>query len=95
MNVKEYSDMQLTSTHQEGDGGGTNVLYPAIASNYNAATKGQVYVEFDLPGDSITSGKLHSTNPEKGWYKWRGPNFIKPGYPFPQVKNISGILEVK
>jgi hypothetical protein len=96
MDRSEYNRMVATGRLQEGTNGMTNVSYPASSTSYLGAKKGQVYAEFDIPGDSIKSGKLQLKDSKRGWYTWYGPNFkYKKGHPFPPVDNISDILEVK
>jgi RHS repeat-associated protein len=97
MSKAEYDIMLKTSQMVEGAGGQTFVTTGG-ASSFNAASKGSVYVEFDVATNSLIQGGKES------WFKVLGPNSSKAmqyilkkqgGELLPNIKNLSEILKVK
>ena len=56
MSVDEYEAMNNTNRVQMSANNVTSVSNPADPNSYNAAPKGSVYVEFDVPTSSIRQG---------------------------------------
>ena len=97
MSQAEYAIMKKTGQLVEGAGGQTFVTTGG-ASSYKAATKGSVYVEFDVGVNSLLQGG------KQGWFKVIGPSAGKAmqsqltkqgGQVLPSVQNISNVLKIK
>ena len=67
MSPEEYNKMIETGNVQESFSGTTHVANPANSNAFNGAVSGSLYVEFDVPTDS-----LKPTG--SGWSKIVGPN---------------------
>jgi hypothetical protein len=84
--------MESTGMVQEGAGGTTYVAHPADPAAYGMqAAKGNRYVEFDVPADSLRSAG------KEGWAQIPGPNSLygrlavargEPVPQFPPARNI-------
>lgn len=81
----------------EGAGGQTFVATEGPGA-FNAAAKGSVYAEFQVPTNSLLQGG------QANWFKVLGPNSGKAmqgalqkqgGQLLPQIQNLSPILQVK
>lgn len=91
MCMAEYLAMLATATVQESFSGTTHVLLPPEKMAFQRQAKvGDVYVEFDVPSDSlVTSGN--------GWAKILGPkslqgrNAVRNGLSIPQMPPASTI----
>ena len=81
----------------EGSGGQTFVTIGGPGS-FNAAAKGSIYAEFQVPTSSLLKGG------QANWFKVLGPNSGKAmqaalqnqgGQLLPQIRNLSPVLKVK
>ncbi|GAA5107834.1 hypothetical protein GCM10023211_09370 [Orbus sasakiae] len=97
MSPEELAQMQSTGKVVQGGGGQTFISVNGVNDFKGAAPKGSVYVEFDVPSNSLIQGG------NEGWYKMIGPNAQpsqkyqvekKGGSLTPDVSNIK-ILEHK
>ncbi|SEA67525.1 hypothetical protein SAMN05192529_14413 [Arachidicoccus rhizosphaerae] len=97
MSKAEYEMMAKTGRMVEGAGGQTFVATGGPGA-FNAAAKGSVYVEFQVPTNSLLQGG------QANWFKVLGPNSGKAmqgalqkqgGELVPQIQNLSPILKVK
>ncbi|UZD35982.1 TreTu family toxin [Capnocytophaga ochracea] len=97
MSRAEYDIMLKTGRVVEGAGGQTFVATGGSGA-FNAAPKGSVYVEFQVPTNSLLQGG------KSNWFKLIGPNASKSqrfllekqgGQILPEAKNISPVLKVK
>src|SRR5690554_968902 len=97
MSRTEYDIMAKTGRMVEGAGGQTFVSKGGSEA-FNAAVKGSVYVEFQVPANSLLQGG------KANWFKVIGPNASKAmqgklqsqgGELLPQIQNLSPILRVK
>jgi RHS repeat-associated protein len=98
MSKKEFEVMKSTNQVQEGAGGQTFVSVLGYQDYMPQAKPGTVYVEFDVPTNSLVPGG------EDGWYKLLAPS-AKPsqqymlkkqgGEHLPKVKNLTDILHNK
>jgi hypothetical protein len=87
---------------QEGAGGKTSVSTGGAQSFEKEAGKRTVYVEFDVPANSLVQGGrnlpgdvwLTAVGPSAQKY-WQDAIFKQGGQLLPEVKNISEILAVK
>ncbi|AZF03127.1 hypothetical protein C4J94_0327 [Pseudomonas sp. R5-89-07] len=68
MSPDELAQMQNTNKLVQGGGGKTFISTNGIADFKGAAPKGSVYVEFDVPANSLLQGG------KDGWFKMIGPN---------------------
>ena len=94
MSRQEYDQMTATGHVEESSSGTTHVPLPADQNAYQAqATSGSLYVEFDVPRDSVKPT-------QSGWAKVLGPSTLEArlaaakGQPIPQMppaKNIQHI----
>jgi len=94
MSPQEYDLMTATGFVQESRSGTTHVASPADQAAFQAqAAVGSVYVEFDVPRDSVKA-----TQP--GWAKILGPNTLEArlasakGQPIPQMPRATNIQHV-
>jgi hypothetical protein len=97
MSKSEYELMAKTGKIIEGAGGQTYVATGG-PSAFNAAAKGSVYAEFQVPSSSLLQGG------QSNWFKLIGPNAGKAmqgalqkqgGKILPNIQNLSPILKVK
>jgi RHS repeat-associated protein len=97
MSQAEYEIMSKTGQMVEGAGGQTFVATGG-ADAFSAAAKGSVYVEFQVPTNSLLQGG------QANWFKVLGPNAGKAmqaalqkqgGQLLPEIQNLSPILQVK
>ncbi|MCX6180978.1 MAG: hypothetical protein NT150_03495, partial [Bacteroidetes bacterium] len=97
MSQAEYDVMASSGRMVEGAGGQTFVAKGGPTA-FNAAAKGSVYAEFQVPMNSLLQGG------QANWYKVIGPNAGKAmqgllgkqgGQLLPQIKNLSKVLQVK
>ncbi|MCQ9424353.1 DUF637 domain-containing protein [Pseudomonas sp. LJDD11] len=97
MSPDELAQMQSTNKVVQGGGGQTFISTNGIADFKGAASKGSVYVEFDVPANSLLQGG------KDGWFKMIGPDASKSqqfllnkqgGEHLPAIKNIE-ILDKK
>jgi len=97
MSPDELAKMQSTNKIVQGGGGKTFISTNGAADFKGATSKDSVYVEFDVPGNSLLQGG------KDGWYKMIGPDASKSqqfllnkqgGEHLPEVKNIT-ILDSK
>ncbi len=97
MSKAEYEMMANTGRMVEGAGGQTFVATGGSGA-FNAATKGSVYVEFQVATNSLLQGG------QANWFKVLGPNAGKAmqgalqkqgGELLPQIQNLSPILKIK
>ncbi|WP_422662695.1 hypothetical protein [Pseudomonas viridiflava] len=97
MSPDELAQMQNTNRVVQGGGGQTFISTNGIADFKGAAPKGSVYVEFDVPANSLLQGG------KDGWFKMIGPDAGKSqqfllnkqgGEYLPAIKNIE-ILDRK
>jgi RHS repeat-associated protein len=97
MTKAEYEIMKKSGQMIEGAGGQTFVSTGG-SSSFKAASKGSVYVEFEVAANSLLQGG------KQGWYKALGPTAGKAmqsklakqgGQILPSVQNISNILKIK
>ena len=97
MSKAEYEMMAKTGRMVEGAGGQTFVATGGPGA-FNAAAKGSVYVEFQVPTSSLLQGG------QANWFKVIGPNAGKAmqgalqkqgGQLLPQIQNLSPILQIK
>ena len=97
MSKTEYEMMSKTGQMVEGAGGQTFVATGG-ASAFNAAAKGSVYAEFQVPTNSLLQGG------QMNWFKILGPSAKESqryilqkqgGELLPQVQNLTKILETK
>lgn len=97
MSKAEYEMMAKTGQMVEGAGGQTFVATGGLGA-FNAAAKGSVYAEFQVPTNSLLQGG------QANWFKVLGPNSGKAmqgalqkqgGQLLPQIQNLSPILQVK
>jgi hypothetical protein len=79
-------------------GGGQTMVSKGGPEMWKSATKGSIYVEFDVPTNSLLQGG------KAGWFKLIGPNAPKSqlymlekqgGQLLPKIKNLSPILKIK
>ena len=72
MSQEELTNMQTTGMVQEstGGGGGSWVASPASPTAYNAAKPGSLYVEYDVPANSVKPAG-------SGWGRIPGPNSVE------------------
>ncbi len=91
MSPDELAQMQNTNKVVQGGGGQTFISTNGIADFKGAAPKGSVYVEFDVPANSLLQGG------KDGWFKMIGPDAGKSqqfllnkqgGEHLPAIKNI-------
>ncbi len=69
MSKSEYEDLLATSRVQPGAGNVTSVSYPASPASYGSqANPGSVYVEFDVPVNSLIQGG------RADWFTILGPD---------------------
>ena len=96
MSKAEYQNMLATKRVQEGGGGLTFSSTDGPGSFMKQAPKGSVYVEYDVPADSLLPGG------KAGWVKNIGPNAPKSqilmlnkkgGEMLPKVSNIELVME--
>lgn len=94
MSPQEYDMMRATGSVQESHSGTTHVASPADQAAFEAqAAVGSVYVEFDVPRDSVKP-----TQP--GWAKILGPNTLEArlaaakGQIIPQMPPATNIRHV-
>ena len=85
MSQQEYDQMTATGYVQESTSGTTHVASPADPAVFQAqAAAGSLYVEFDVPQDSVKPT-------QQGWAKILGPNTLEArlagakGRPIPQM----------
>jgi RHS repeat-associated protein len=97
MSKAEYEIMANSSKMVEGAGGQTFVATGGSEA-FNAAAKGSVYAEFQVPTNSLLQGG------QANWFKVLGPNAGKAmqgalqkqgGQLLPQIQNLTPILKVK
>ncbi|WP_332770756.1 two-partner secretion domain-containing protein [Pseudomonas sp. ESBL1] len=97
MSPDELAQMQSTSKVVQGGGGQTFISTNGVSDFKGPAPKGSVYVEFDVPANSLLQGG------KEGWFKMIGPDASKSqqfllnkqgGEHLPVVKNIE-ILDRK
>ncbi len=97
MSKGEYIAMKSSTTVLEGAGGQTFVTQGG-SHLFSGAAKGSVYVEFQVPANSLLQGG------KQGWFKMLGPNASKSqqyllqkqgGSLLPQYQNLSPILKIK
>lgn len=97
MSRKEYNIMKNTGQMVEGAGGGTSVGIGG-PNAFTPATKGSVYVEFDVPTSSLIQGG------RENWLKVVGPNagramqtrvLKQGGTLLPKIANLSEVLLTK
>jgi len=98
MNDDEYTKMKDTGLVQEGGGGLTFSATTGPNAYRKQTYKGNVYVEYDVPTNSLLPGG------EPGWVKNIGPSAPKSqqyllkkqgGKMLPKWRNLSEVLEVK
>ncbi|MFN3301340.1 MAG: hypothetical protein ACK41Z_14230, partial [Sediminibacterium sp.] len=98
MSKTEYSAMLKTGRIQEGGGGMTFFSVNGANDFKGAAKAGSIYVEFELPTNSLLQGG------KDGWLKAIGPNSPKSqqfmlqkqgGEMLPMIKNLSKPLDIK
>jgi filamentous hemagglutinin len=91
MSPDELAQMQSTNKVVQGGGGQKFISTNGIADFKGAAPKGSVYVEFDVPANSLLQGG------KDGWFKMIGPDAGKSqqfllnkqgGEHLPAIKNI-------
>ena len=68
MSPEELRQMQSTGKIVQGGGGQTFISINGVNDFKGAAPKGSVYVEFDVPTNSLIQGG------KNGWYKMLGPD---------------------
>jgi hypothetical protein len=68
MNTAELEKMQKAGRVQEGTNGVTSITVPPNPAAYKNAPPGDVFVEFNVPSDSVRALT------ENGWAKIYGPN---------------------
>lgn len=92
MSPDELAQMQSSNKIVQGGGGQTFISTNGAADFKGAASKGSVYVEFDVPSGGLLQGG------KEGWYKMIGPDASKSqqyllskqgGEHLPEVKNIT------
>ncbi|CAM3036459.1 filamentous hemagglutinin [Pseudomonas gessardii] len=97
MSPDELAQMQSSNKIVQGGGGQTFISTNGAADFKGAASKGSVYVEFDVPSSGLLQGG------KEGWYKMIGPDASKSqqyllnkqgGEHLPEVKNIN-VLDSK
>ncbi|OCT39562.1 two-partner secretion domain-containing protein [Pseudomonas putida] len=97
MSPDELAQMQSSNKIVQGGGGQTFISTNGAADFKGAASKGSVYVEFDVPSSGLLQGG------KEGWYKMIGPDASKSqqyllnkqgGEHLPEVKNIT-VLDSK
>lgn len=97
MSPDELAQMQSSGRVVQGGGGQTFISTNGTLDFKGAAPKGSVYVEFDVPANSLLQGG------KEGWFKLIGPDASKSqqfmlnkqgGERLPVVKNIE-ILDKK
>jgi hypothetical protein len=98
MSETEYKAMKATNKMQEGAGGQTFTATSGPDSYRRQTKKGNVYVEFDVPTNSLLEGG------QADWFKTIGQGANKSmkdklqkqgGVMNPEVKNISEVIEKK
>ena len=91
MSPAEFNKMQLTGKVVQGGGGQTFVSTNGVLDYKGAASPGSIYVEFDVPTNSLLKGG------KDGWFKLIGPDANasqqlllnkQGGTQSPDVKNI-------
>jgi filamentous hemagglutinin len=97
MSPSELSQMQNSGSVVQGSGGQTFISINGALDFKGASPKGSVYVEFDVPANSLLQGG------KDGWFKMIGPDAMNSqkfllnkqgGVQLPSVKNIR-ILDSK
>lgn len=68
MSPEELTQIQKTGKTVQGGGGQTFISINGINDFKGTAPKGSVYVEFDVPTNSLIQGG------KDGWYKMLGPD---------------------
>lgn len=68
MSQTEYNGMKMSGRVLEGSGGKTSVSVNGVTDHANEAKNGSVYVQFEVPADSLVQGG------NVGWYSLIGPN---------------------
>jgi len=95
MSESEYQQMLTTGKIQEGSGGVTFGSTNGSSSFFKQAQTNTVYVEFDVPANSLLKGGV------EGWVKIIGPNAPKSqifmvnkqgGELLPIIENLSEII---
>ena len=71
MSAQELDKMQKTGKVQDGAGSQTFISLNGSNDFKGAAQKGSVYIEFDVPKNSLIKGG------KDGWFKMIGPNASK------------------
>ncbi len=71
MSPDELAQMQSSNKIVQGGGGQTFISTNGAADSKGAASKGSVYVEFDVPSSGLLQGG------KEGWYKMIGPDASK------------------
>jgi hypothetical protein len=96
MSQTEYDAMLKTGMVQESYSGTTHVLFPGHQASFaRQALPGSVYVEFNVPTESVKA-----TQAQTGWAKILGPNTIegrlaaKKGQPIPQMPKATNITKI-
>lgn len=98
MSPDELAKMRATGVVQEGSGGLTFVANSGASSFRSQARSGSVYVEFDLPANSLLQGG------RVDWFKTIGPDAPRSqlfklrkqgGVTNPAFENLSNIIESK
>jgi RHS repeat-associated protein len=98
MEQRELNIMKKTGRVAEGGGGQTFVSINGYTDYMPTAAKGTVYVEFDVPTNSLVSGG------KVGWFKTLGPSAGRSqmnelnklgGELQPEFKNLSEVLHTK
>jgi len=97
MSPDELAQMQSTGKVVQGGGGQTFISVNGVSDFKGAASKGSVYVEFDVPTNSLIKGG------NDGWYKMLGTD-AKPSQQYllnkqggiltPNVSNIN-VIDIK
>lgn len=70
MSILEWEAMLASGRVQESWSGTTHVVWPPEASAYASASRSAVYVEFDVPYESVRPT-------QSGWAKVVGPNSLE------------------
>ncbi len=94
MSRQEYDQMTATGYVQESMSGTTHVALPADQAAFQAqAVVGSLYVEFDVPRDSLKPT-------QQGWAKILGPNTLEARlaaakrHPIPQMPPAGNIQHI-
>ncbi|WP_228901641.1 DUF637 domain-containing protein, partial [Photorhabdus bodei] len=97
MSHDELAQMQSSGKIVQGGGGQTFISTNGASDFKGTAPKGSVYVEFDVPANSLLKGG------KDGWFKMIGPDASKSqqfllnkqsGQQLPEIKNIT-IVDIK